>query len=134
VVFRVMLRRLVGMLLGLNGVAMRRVRVVGGRFVIPGFVVLGRFHVVLRGFLVMVCSLLVMLRALMVSHGCLLIVCETLRTRAAGRRNGTFRGGLIGRRLALVRESWVTIGDGVPERPDPPGTIHWAGAIGLVMT
>ena len=103
-----MLRRLVGVLLGVNGMALRSVCVVGRRLVIAGFVVLGRFQVMFRCFFVMVCSLLVVLRALMVSHCRLLTLSKSWRTRADGHKIGAFRRGLLGRRPASVGESWIT--------------------------
>jgi hypothetical protein len=61
----VRLRRLFRMAAGMNGVAGRGVGVMRGDLVLPGFVMLrgfrvvpGRVGVVLRGFLVMFCSLL----------------------------------------------------------------------------
>jgi hypothetical protein len=74
VVFGVMLRGLFGMLLCVNGMALRGVRMMRRRFVLASVVVLSRFQMMFCCFLVMVCSLLVVLRALMVSHCRFLIV------------------------------------------------------------
>jgi hypothetical protein len=66
--FRVVLRRFFGVGLRMNSVTMRGVRVVRSRLVIAGFVVPGRFVVMLRGRLVVLRGFQVVFRALMFRH------------------------------------------------------------------
>lgn len=73
VIFRVMLGCLLGVGLGMNGVAMRGVCMVSRRLVIARFVMLRRLVVMLRCFLVMMCGLLVVVRALVI-HRCRLLI------------------------------------------------------------
>jgi hypothetical protein len=68
VMFGVMTAGFGVVMFGVAGVAIRAVGVMGGLFVIAGFMMLGSFAMVLRGMLVMFGRLVVVLDACVVAH------------------------------------------------------------------
>jgi len=65
---RVVFARLLGVIRGVQMVPMRNVGVMPSLFVITGFVMFGRFTMMMRGIFMMLGCLLVMLRAFMFRH------------------------------------------------------------------
>ncbi len=73
----VVLRCFVGVGLGVNGVAMRRVRMMSGGLVIACLMVFGRFAMMLSGRFVVFCGFRVVCGALMFRHCHLLSIFDT---------------------------------------------------------
>ncbi len=68
------LRGLIGMCFRMRRMPFRGVRMMGRRFVIALFVMLGRLVMMLRRLFVMMCGLLVVFRTLMICHCRLLVL------------------------------------------------------------
>jgi hypothetical protein len=71
---RMVLRSLIGVGFRMHCMAFRGVRVIGRRFVIALFVMLGRLVMMLRRLFMMMCGLLVVFRTLMICHCRLLVL------------------------------------------------------------